>query len=466
MVTRRDFLLGSSALVAAGALGACSNPGDSAGSGSATRHGPPRAKLTDIDHVVILMQENRSFDHYFGARPNVLGFADPDMDRSPGGRLPPWAQPFAGNADGYLLPWHIDTTHMSQCITDPDHSWGGQHDAYAEGRMDGFARVQGAAALGYHRRVDLPYHWALADAFTLCDHSFCSVLGPTNPNRYVSMTGTNGPGGKLGGPQIDNDTSRSFEWETYPERLQRAGVSWRIYHEVDDYDDNVVKFFRQFQGLPASDPLHDAAILDRPADAFEQDAAAGNLPQVSWIVAPEAKSEHPSFPPALGEHYAAAKIGAVLANPKLWAKTVFIVQYDENGGFADHVRPPIAPPGTKGEPEVDGRPIGLGFRVPTLVVSPWSRSTSTDGRVASDVFDHTSALRLLETRFGVEIPNLSAWRRETCGDLATTLDLSRTDRSVPDLPLTAARDAAAMASCSIADPAQPPARQVAPTTSA
>jgi phospholipase C len=314
--------------------------------------------------------------------------------------------------------------------------------------------------MGYFRRADVPYYRQLADEFTLCDQYFCSVLGPTTPNRLYSMSATIDPDSTGGGPVIQNLTG-PFTWTTYPERLQAAGISWRVYHEVDDYDDNPLKFFANFQNLATTDPLYDAAILNRSADAFMQDAAAGNLPQVSWIVAPTAKSEHPSFPPAVGEDLSATILAALMGNAALWAKTVFILSYDENGGFFDHVAPPSAPAGTAGEFVAD-QPIGLGFRVPTTVVSPWSRG----GKVCSDVFDHTSTLLFLEQRFGVEVPNISDWRRATCGDLTSTLDFTSFDPSVPALPDTAGRAAAVLAACSTLPPAAPPDPQVPPATEA
>jgi phospholipase C len=231
-----------------------------------------------------------------------------------------------------------------------------------------------------------------------------------------------------------------------------------VYHEADDYDDNPLKFFAQFQNLATTDPLYDAAILNRSADAFMQDAAAGNLPQVSWIVAPMAKSEHPSFPPAVGEDLTASILSALMGNADLWKKTVFILSYDENGGYYDHVPPPVAPRGTAGE-YVGDEPIGLGFRVPTTVVSPWSRG----GKVCSEVFDHTSTLLFLEQRFGVEVPNISDWRRATCGDLTAALDFNSFDSSVPSLPATAEHAAAAQQGCATLPAASPPATPVPPT---
>ncbi|MCU1365201.1 MAG: Non-hemolytic phospholipase, partial [Ilumatobacteraceae bacterium] len=422
---------------------------------AATTTTAPAGSLADIEHFVILFQENRSFDHYFGTRPGVAGFAS-----TPAGKN--YRNPSPDHPDGYLLPYHTDSTVTSaQCGPDPNHSWEAQHGAWNNGANDSFATSMGAHALGYFNRADIPYYWALADQFTLCDHYFCSVIGPTNPNRHVSMTGTIDPAGLGGGPAIDN-SGTAYTWETYPERLQRAGITWRVYHEEDDFDDNNIKFFTQYQGLSAGNPLYDNALVDLAPDQFEQDAAAGNLPQVSWIVAPTVISEHPPWAPSVGEHFTASKLAAVMANPTLWAKTAFILSYDENGGFFDHMIAPSPPPGTTDE-FVAGVPIGLGFRVPTMIVSPWTRRADADGggaagaRVSSAVFDHTSILRLLETRFGVEAPLISQWRRDTCADLTAAFDFTTFDATVPDLPATADRASEfAVGVCSDKPPAAPP----------
>lgn len=457
--SRRQFLGGAAGFLAAG-LAACSSDGKGGAAGTsgptssttaAATTAPPTTiaptttiaggSLADVEHVVIFFQENRSFDHYFGTRRGVRGFGEMTF--------------------GDVPPWHMDTaTTSGACGPDPDHSWAGQHAAWNGGANDGFATRMGPVALGYFTRPDLPYYSALADEFTLCDRYFCSVLGPTTPNRLYSMSATIDPEAIGGGPVIENLTG-PFTWTTYPERLQEAGVSWRVYHEADDYDDNPLKFFAAFQGLSDTDPLFDAAMRNRGADAFALDCASGDLPQVSWIVAPTAKSEHPSFPPAVGEDLTASYLAALMGNPTLWASTVFILSYDENGGFADHVPPPVAPAGSAGE-YVGSEPIGLGFRVPTTVVSPWSRG----GSVCSDVFDHTSTLLLLEQRFGVEVPNLSEWRRATCGDLTSALDFTNFDPSVPILPSTADRAAAVSAGCATLPPAAPPDPAVPPTVEA
>lgn len=463
---RRAFLAGAAALTAAVAAG-CSTDGPTTGGSAAPAGGatgttgretaatsrvapttastaPPVWALDAIEHVVIFMQENRTYDEYFGARPSGRGFADVDVVAGPDGR-PIWYQPTSTNPDGFVLPFPVRSlTSAGQALPGCDHSWEGMHGAWNQGAMDGFAKMNGALAMPYYGRADLPYYWALADQFTSCDHFFCSVLGPTLPNRHMSMTGTIDPDGTLGGgPIVDND-GRGYRWETYPERLEKAGISWRIYHEEDDYDDNALKYYQRYIDSTPGQPLYDRAMANLPADGFEQDVASGNLPQVSWIVAPTLISEHPPFIPAAGEDYTARKIAALMAKPDLWAKTLFVLTYDESDGAFDHVVPPVPAADTPAEFITVGgvrNPIGLGMRVPTVLVGPFARAGaaagSPPGRVVSTTFDHTSVLRLLEDRFGVEVPYLSEWRRSTCASLTEALDRSvAPDPTLPDLPGT------------------------------
>jgi phospholipase C len=179
-----------------------------------------------------------------------------------------------------------------------------------------------------------------------------------------------------------------------------------------------------------------------PSD-FITDVASGKLPAVSWILPPAGYDEHPPSPPALGEWFTSQLLKTLVSNPEVWSKTVLFHMYDENDGFFDHVPPPTPPKGTAGEfltaspltPLANGiaGPIGMGYRVPMLVVSPFSRG----GHITSDVFDHTSQLRFLEERFGVRAPNLTAWRRKTAGDLTSALHMHSKDTSAPKLPSTA-----------------------------
>ncbi len=205
--------------------------------------------LSDIEHVFVIIQENRSFDHYFGVRKNVLGFGDPNPLRLSSGKSV-FYQP-DNSPDGYTLPFHFDSRNaQGQCSLDPGHGWTIQHAMLNGGAMDGFARLNSTQVMGYFTREDIPWYYAVADKFTVCDHWHCSVLGPTNPNRYYSVTGTIDPEGKYGGGPAGFNGGYWYTWETYPERLQKAGISWRMYHDVDDYDDNVLKYFRQYQDLP------------------------------------------------------------------------------------------------------------------------------------------------------------------------------------------------------------------------
>ncbi|WP_426571289.1 phospholipase C [Aquihabitans sp. McL0605] len=442
-LSRRRFLQLSAAAAATAAVASSCSSGGSGGSAVSTTRAAakPKAKLTDIDHVVIFFQENRSFDQLYGTRKGVRGYGDADVLTLPNGK-PIWYQPATQHPDGYILPF-LQTAKGpgGQCSADPDHSWEAQHTAWNGGKMDGYAQTMGQQAMGYLGADDLVWYNALADEFTLADRWHCSVLGPTNPNRHYLMTGTIDPGALGGGPAIDN-SGTAYTWETYPERLQRAGISWTVYHQADDFDDNNLKFFKQFHDLPTTSDLYESAMRNREVSEFEADCAAGNLPQVSWIVAPQALSEHPIFAPAAGQAYVYRHLKAIMANPKLWAKTAFIFSYDENGGFFDHVPPPVPDPGTKDE-FVNGLPIGMGPRVPGLVVSPWSRG----GKVDSHVYDHTSTLRFLEERFGVEAPLISKWRRETAGDLLDAFDFDTFDPSVPKLPDPTAQAAEVTANC-------------------
>jgi len=421
---------------------------------------PACGRLTDIEHVVIFIQENRSFDHYFGAYRGVRGFADPGVSRGNGG-LPIFQQPAPFNTFdpplGRLLPFHLDTTRTNAaCTHDISHDWAPQHRSWSHGAMDGFAAAHtaadgwyGALTMGYYTRADLPMCYALADAFTICDYYFCSVLGPTDPNRLYSMSATIDPDGEHGGPLLQTlsgqrlDYFGRFTWTTMPEQLQARGISWKVYAPLDaTIGNNVLLYFKQY--LDPASPLFQQAFLPSFPNTFLADVKAGRLPQVSWVLAPLIGTEHPPAPSLLGELNLQTLLTAVWSNPALWAKTAIFVTYDENGGFFDHVPPPVAPPGTAGEyitatplpdPSMLGSPptygpIGLGFRVPMLVISPFSRG----GFVSSDTFDHTSILRFLEARFGAEVPNLSAWRRQTVGDLTSAFNFAASNYSTPSPP--------------------------------
>jgi phospholipase C len=463
-VTRRR-LLSSAAAGAGGALASSLLPPALA---RAAQAGPRHGSLRDVKHVVIHMQENRSFDHYFGTLGGVAGFSDPhaliQTDPTPPFnsvegksifyQYEPKGTAAGENPDGYLLPWHLDTLSTSaQAIPSTSHAWYYQHlalnitvptttgqptTAYNNNWLPAHLMADGDAhgpyTMGYYERQDIPFHFALAETFTVCDHYHCSLLGPTWPNRMYLMTGMIDPDGEYGGPVISNvvpspATGTPYTWTTYPERLTEAGISWRIYQEEDDYGTNVLEFFEAYQAANPGSPLYEGALTIYPPDRFEWDAKHDRLPTVSWIVPTSGQSEHPSYLPASGANYLASKLNAVAENPNLWNSTVFIVNYDENDGLFDHVVPPLPPAGTPGEfvdaganttPASPNWPVGGGVRVPAFVVSPWT----VGGYVASEQFDHTSVLQFLEQLTRVQEPNITAWRRKTFGDLTSALGFS------------------------------------------
>jgi phospholipase C len=418
--------------------------------------------IGDVEHIVILTQENRSFDHYFGAMRGVRGFADPRAVRLQSGQSV-WHQPTDA---GFLLPFRPHDNMGMTFLPDPPHGWNDSHAAWNAGEYDAWVPNKGVTAMTYHTRADIPYHYALADAFTICDAYYCSVMGPTDPNRYHMWSGWVGNDGRNGGPVITN-AELGYDWSTYPARLQRTGISWKVYQDagvgldaagfwgwtgdpyIGNFGDNSLLYFHQYQFALPGTPLADNAktgtnLLQsgrtkpiRLLDIFRQDVRGGRLPQVSWIAAPEAYSEHPNWPANYGAWYMSQFIDALTSNPEVWSKTVLFINYDEAGGFFDHAVPPTPPasraeglstvdltneifPGDFAHPR---GPYGLGTRVPMLVVSPWS----IGGWVNSQVFDHTSLIRFIEARFAhshrdlIET-NITPWRRAVAGDLTSSFD--------------------------------------------
>jgi phospholipase C len=225
-----------------------------------------------------------------------------------------------------------------------------------------------------------------------------------------------------------------------PEQLEARGISWKVYgSSPTGVLDNVLPYFPPYR---QGGKLYGKGIAPTYPQDFMADIASGQLPQVSWVLTSIEQSEHPEFSSPLAGELAARQIfEALVSTPNVWQHSALFITWDENGGFFDHVRPPTPPPGTKGEFLTVARlpsaaagirgPVGLGFRVPMLVVSPYSRG----GLVCPDTFDHTSMLRFLETRFGAEVPNLSAWRRRTTGDLTAAFNFAATpDYRRPSLP--------------------------------
>jgi phospholipase C len=306
------------------------------------------------------------------------------------------------------------------------------------------------------------------------------MIAGTDINRLYSMTGTIDPDGWDGGCQfldtkigtVQNpgaDLGTAGRWVPYPEILSKAGISWKVYGTPDgQLGDNVLRYFPQYRPVGGDPALAAAAFGSNtfPAD-FGADCQSGQLPQVSWLMADLPDTEHAPAPPEWGESLTHTVLTALAGSPA-WESSVLFVTYDENGGFFDHVPPPTPPAGTPGEyldqkalttearaeattkkgVDLSAEPIGLGYRVPMLVVSPWSRNPQPGGGplVDSTCYDHTSLLRFIETwshaigrpapiparDAAKKRPGLSAWRRKTVGDLTAALSFGRpADTSVP-----------------------------------
>jgi phospholipase C len=431
---------------------------------AATRS-PRDFDLSQVKHLVFLMQENRSFDHYFGTYPGARGFSDPTAIRLSTGRSV-FQQPDPSNPDGYLEPWHMSTiTSGAAAVPSLSHDWRDQHAAWNEGRNDRWllthvasdGDAHGSFTMGHYTQQDIPFHWALAQSFRLCDNYHCAVMGPTDPNRLHWEHGTNDPQGLAGGPVLETGGKHDLTFVTGYETLYDAGYSIKWYHASGWIGPSDGNYFIQFQskglvpdalynaingvstlfgdGTPGGvgDPLNPTSATN-PQLAFEEDCANGVLADVSFLGT--GASEHPPGIPAAGAQFLASKLEALAANEDLWNSTVFILNYDENDGFFDHVVPPtpdpeaypeefvhlVSPAGTPG----GGLPVGGGFRVPAWVISPWT----VGGRIFSELSDHTSCLRLIESvaaagglsaKGPVTYPHISRWRRQTFGDFTGAL---------------------------------------------
>ncbi|MFC4245206.1 alkaline phosphatase family protein [Gryllotalpicola reticulitermitis] len=421
--------------------------------------------MADLKHIVIVMQENRSYDHYFGTLglPGSRGFGDKQVLTWQNGQTN-YYDPNS-RSEGYLLPYRADTTKYNAQNT--------------------------SSRMWYFDEQDIPWHHALAKAYTVADHYFCALNTSTDPNRIMYWSGTNDPQGVLGGgPRINNDQNGEFlfKWKTYPEVLEEAGVTWQMYvdNNVDtgwmgDFEDNLLRDFAAYAPGTASADLasrgnivvpyttppagvaNDSSDLDYVLREFISDCAAGTIPQVSYVTSPAAWSEHPNNAPSHGAMYCDRVIQAVHDNPELWDSTLIIINFDEpnganrigDGGFFDHVTPPIPEVGTAGE-RAPGLWPGYGGRIPLTMISPWTRG----GWVVSEVFDHTSTIQLLEqwtTFLGKPAicPNISAWRRSISGDMLSAIDFTQFDNSYPTLPSRDSLNAAVTADASLPAVPQP-----------
>jgi phospholipase C len=371
-----------------------------------TRHGAQ----VPIDTIVVLMQENRSFDHYFG-RLHYRG-----KHRSEGEPLG------ASNPDplgGAPITAFRQTRYCE--VADLDHSWSGTHREWNGGAMDGFTTENvdpddpsGTRAMGYYDKPDLPFYYALYKKFATADRYFCSVPSQTFPNRFYLLAATSF--GHIRNDLPANSDEFAPAGGTIFERLDQAGVTWKIYN-------NQVGFGTIFAYV------RNNRLANVVAGAqFAVDAANGTLPQVSFVdpiflnVPNVENDEHPPANIQVGQQFVAGVVNALLDSPQ-WPHAALFLTYDEHGGYYDHVPPPPAcqpdgiPPALAPN-DVPGDFDRLGIRVPFVVVSPYARRRF----VSHKVYDHTSILRFIETRF--DLPALTA-RDANADPMHDLFDFSR-----------------------------------------
>ncbi len=403
--TRRRFLQGAAA---------------GAGSALLLRGKPGRANLLDllphpqstgIEHIVVVMMENRSFDHLLGWLPGADG-------RQAGLSFP--------DASGTLHPTFAlaPSIGFQGCNNlDPDHSYEGGRVQYNNGQMDGWLRAHSDLfSIGYYERADRPFFNELAANFTTLDRYFCSIMAETFPNRFF-MHAAQTPA--LHNPPIQNALTAPLTIPTIWDRLAAAGVSGRYY----------------FSDVPFLGFWGDKYLgISEPYAAFLLAAQLGLLPAVSFVDprfedegSGSSGDDHPHADLRVGDVFLSETFRAVATGPK-WANTVFIITYDEWGGFFDHVAPPSAVAANAVDPPDANGNVLLGMRVPVVVASPWSRSQNGSPRISSHLYDHTSILKLIEWRFN--LPNLTPRDApgSTVGNLAEVLDFAHPNPSLPALP--------------------------------
>ena len=382
-----------------------------------------------IKHVVILCQENRSFDHYFGSFAAKLGSGG-----VAGTGFVPHDLTYYDSAGQPHHPYH----EQQFCDTDPDHSWDGSHAKWNNGAMDGWvtAEKDQTIAIRFFREKDHIYHVKLAQAFSLADHNFCAQIGPTLPNRLYLWSGTSGwnylkPTTTADSLPYNNPSLTAppptLTWPTMADVLDDAGLPWKCYSVADGSVPSAIGAFNPL--------IFFSSILNNPtklakatADVgeFFTDLAAGTLPAVSWIVTEATVSEHPPAPPDMGQLLAARVVEELKAS-SAWDSSVLFLTYDEGGGFFEHVPPTILENVPTGLPEA-GAAVGPAFRVPLFIISPWAPPDT----VFKEVMDHTSILQFVEKTFSVTLPTIDPARRQLA-DLTDAFNFSQ-HRNSPKLP--------------------------------
>ncbi len=325
-----------------------------AGKGREGRARSPQAGLGNIQNIVVVLQENHTFDNYFGTFPGADGTAGK-----------PICIPVTPGSSDCIQPYHDPTLTP----VDMNHNWKAARADYDGGKMDGFVYSEGSReTMGYFDGGDLPRYWKAAGQYVLCDRYFTSVMSESAPNHLYLVAGTSGG-------LTDDRVPRTITFPPIFEQLDSKGISWKVYGFTKWYES-----FQYVQGLPS------AQSHFGQASEFAQDLAGGALPQVCWIVGAPGGDEHPPKNIQAGQDSVADDIVNAVGSSAYWTSSAIFVTWDDYGGFYDHVAPP----------QVDS--MGYGFRVPCLVISPYARK----GFVDSTVYDHTSVLRFIEDRFGLE----------------------------------------------------------------
>ncbi len=389
----------------------------------------PAAGVAKIQHVVVLMQENRSYDSYFG-RLHYEGQPDSTVEPTRG-------NPDPLNPGARIRPFLA----TSECtVADLNHSWNGTHQEWNGGKMSGFtaanvdpADPNGSRTMGTFDQSVLPFYYGLANEFSIADHYFASVLSQTFPNRFYLLTGTS-----FGHIANDLPPAGGFKQKTVFQLLDEATpkVSWKIYlasFQVEELFSYVVHHSN-----------HIATIAD-----YKTDAANGTLPQVSFVESDpfgnvnQESDEHPPANVQVGQKFTHDIISALVKSPN-WSSSAMFLTYDEHGGFYDHVAPPAAPKPDNIAPmlqpgDAPGAFDRYGIRVPAIVISPYARAHF----VSHTVYDHTSILHFIETRFG--LPTLT--HRDAAADpMLGMFDFTQMSNPHPTIP-AAPIDPAGKAAC-------------------
>ncbi|MFC4871677.1 phosphocholine-specific phospholipase C [Negadavirga shengliensis] len=452
--------------------------------------------INDVQHIVILMQENRSFDHYFGAMKGVRGFGD---------RFPiplESGQRAFHQSDGEKIvpPYRADGKVTNAAfVNGTPHNFPDTQAAWNQGKYGFWPLFKTPYSMAYYTREEIPFQYAMAEYFTICDAYHCSIATGTDPNRIIFWSGAvDNPEKRAAGINCTDADSEpvnlrcwikgqmpepgytyqgsAFTWPTIPDVLQEAGISWRIYQDPNDNWTGAMHgclAFESFRKAKPGSPIYENGMRHWSLEDLANDVKNKTLPQVSWILPSQSNSEHPGAPssPYRASNFTHEVLSAITSNPEVWSKTVFFLTFDENDGLFDHIPAPAVPSynldntlAGKSTLDLAGmyfhndkddlsdtetprkyidlrdtisgklRPWGMGPRVPMYILSPWSKG----GWVNSEVADHTSVGQFIEKRFGVTIPAISAWHRAVSSDLTSAFDfITPNDTKMPVMPDTA-----------------------------